>query len=75
MTLKPYLADLVQVSFLYHKLHRFYAKSAHQLLRSFAATHMSEIANLFLCGMAYSHVLQLQLIHDSELKIPILSTP
>ncbi len=30
-----------QVSFLYHKLHRFYAKSAHQLLRSFAATHIT----------------------------------
>ncbi len=55
MILKRYLADVVditfqhaeppedqicQVSFLYHKLHRVYAKSAHELSGSFAATQM-----------------------------------
>ncbi len=29
-----------QVPFQCHKLHRFYAKSAHQLLRSFEMTHI-----------------------------------
>ncbi len=31
---KPPEDQICQASFLYHKLHRFYAKSAHQLLRS-----------------------------------------
>ncbi len=32
--------QICQVAFKYHKLHRCYAKSAHQLLRSFEMTHI-----------------------------------
>ena len=32
--------QMCQVSFQYHKLHRFYVKSPYQLLRSFEMTHM-----------------------------------
>ncbi len=35
------------VSFQYHKLHRFYGKSPHQLLRSFASTHLRTTFDFF----------------------------
>ncbi len=38
--------QICQVAFQYHKLHRFYAKSAHQLLRSFEMTQLSVHSNM-----------------------------
>ncbi len=41
---EPPKDQICQVSFQYHNLHRFYSQTAHQLLRSFAATHISIIS-------------------------------
>ncbi len=38
--MEPPEDQIWQVAFQYHKLHRFYAKSAHQLLRLFEMTQI-----------------------------------